>query len=88
MKIFVAGAGGALGTHLVRRLVADGHEVIGFTRSSAHAAVITNLGASRATKVMHRIRPVFVLPWRPRVRMLLLMRLPQFQNEVLGALLI
>ena len=31
MRVFVAGAGGAQGTHLVRYLGADGHEVIGFT---------------------------------------------------------
>ena len=40
MRIFVAGAGGALGTQVVRHLVADRHEVIGFTRSAAHAEVV------------------------------------------------
>jgi len=46
MRVFVAGAGGALGTHLVRHLVADGHEVIGFTLSAAHAELVQQLGAS------------------------------------------
>jgi 2-alkyl-3-oxoalkanoate reductase len=48
MRVFVAGAGGALGTHLVRHLVADGNEVIGFTRSVAHAELVQQLGASRS----------------------------------------
>ena len=48
MRVFVAGAGGALGTHVVRLLVADGHEVTGFTRTSAHAKSVGELGASRA----------------------------------------
>lgn len=48
MRVFVAGGGGALGTHVVRHLVVDGHEVIGFTRSPAHAEVVTELGAARS----------------------------------------
>jgi nucleoside-diphosphate-sugar epimerase len=48
MRVFVAGAGGALGSQLVRHLVADRHEVIGFTRSAAHAQVVQQLGASRS----------------------------------------
>ena len=48
MRIFVAGAGGALGTQLVRHLVADRHEVIGFTRSASHAQVVQQLGVSRS----------------------------------------
>ena len=48
MTVFVAGAGGALGTQVVRALVADRHEVIGFTRSTAHAELVQHLGASRS----------------------------------------
>ena len=48
MRIFVAGAGGALGTRVVRHLVADRHEVIGFTRSAAHAEIVQQLGVSRS----------------------------------------
>ena len=47
MRVFVEGAGGAFGTHVVCRLVADGHEVIGFTRSSVRAELVRKLGASR-----------------------------------------
>ncbi|WP_442935080.1 NAD-dependent epimerase/dehydratase family protein [Micromonospora sp. CPCC 206061] len=32
MKIFIAGAAGAIGSHLVPHLVAGGHEVVGTTR--------------------------------------------------------
>ena len=35
MKVFVAGATGAIGRQLVPRLVAAGHEVHGMTRSAA-----------------------------------------------------
>ena len=48
MRVLVAGAGGALGTHVIRHLVADRHEVIGFNRSTAHAEVVQQLGASRS----------------------------------------
>ena len=37
MKIFIAGASGAIGRPLVRRLVAAGHEVVGVTRSRPEA---------------------------------------------------
>ncbi len=45
MKIFLAGATGAIGRPLVTRLVAAGHEVIGMTRTSEKAHVLTKLGA-------------------------------------------
>src|SRR5215831_12310669 len=48
MRVFVAGAGGALGTQVVRQLVADRHEVIGFTRTAAHGEVVQQLGAFRS----------------------------------------
>lgn len=47
MKVFVAGAAGALGAQVVRRLAADGHEVFGFTRTSAHAETVNEAGAAR-----------------------------------------
>lgn len=43
MKVFVAGASGAIGQPLLRRLVAAGHTVVGMTRSNANR--ITALGA-------------------------------------------
>ena len=45
MKVFVAGATGALGTQLVPQLVAAGHDVIGMTRSSAKTDMLRALGA-------------------------------------------
>ncbi len=46
MKVFVAGATGALGTQLVPRLVAAGHEVVAMTRSPGKEAQIRALGAT------------------------------------------
>jgi nucleoside-diphosphate-sugar epimerase len=45
MKVFVAGAGGAIGRQLVPRLVADGHDVVGMIRSQAKRNLISDLGA-------------------------------------------
>ncbi len=46
MKVFVAGASGAMGRPLVRQLVAAGHEVTGMTRREERAATIREAGAS------------------------------------------
>ena len=46
MKVFVAGATGALGKQLVPQLVARGHEVVGMTRSAVEARrCLRSLGA-------------------------------------------
>jgi len=45
MKIFVAGATGALGRVLVPQLVARNHEVVGMTRSSSKQDLVRSLGA-------------------------------------------
>ncbi len=45
MRIFVAGATGAIGRQLVPRLVAAGHEVHGMTRSESKQAMLSELGA-------------------------------------------
>lgn len=45
MKIFLAGATGAIGRPLIRELNEHGHEVIGTTRSEAKAADLRVLGA-------------------------------------------
>ena len=45
MRVFVAGATGAIGKQLVPRLVAAGHEVHGMTRSDAKQALLSELGA-------------------------------------------
>ena len=48
MRVFVAGASGAIGRPLVPRLIAAGHEVTGTTRSEGSAEAIRAAGASAA----------------------------------------
>jgi nucleoside-diphosphate-sugar epimerase len=45
MRIFVAGATGAVGRELIHVLISSGHQVAGSTRSPAKAETITRLGA-------------------------------------------
>lgn len=45
MRIFVAGATGAIGSRLVPMLAQNGHEVVGSTRSAAKADEVRKLGA-------------------------------------------
>ena len=45
MKIFIAGASGAIGRELVPQLVARGHQVVGTTRSAAKTGALRALGA-------------------------------------------
>jgi nucleoside-diphosphate-sugar epimerase len=45
MRVFVAGATGAIGTRLVPQLVERGHEVVGTTRSEEKAKRLAELGA-------------------------------------------
>jgi nucleoside-diphosphate-sugar epimerase len=44
MKVFVAGATGALGTQLVPMLVANGHDVVGMSRTNAQRDHLRSLG--------------------------------------------
>jgi nucleoside-diphosphate-sugar epimerase len=46
MKVFVAGASGAIGTQLVPRLVGKGHDVVGMTRSESKQDAVRALGAT------------------------------------------
>jgi nucleoside-diphosphate-sugar epimerase len=48
VRVFVAGAGGAIGRPLIPRLVAAGHEVTGMTRSEASAEGVRSSGANAA----------------------------------------
>jgi nucleoside-diphosphate-sugar epimerase len=48
MKVFVAGATGALGRHLLPQLVASGHEVVGLTRTASKQDLVRSLGARPA----------------------------------------
>ena len=45
MRVFVAGATGAIGRQLVPRLVQAGHEVHGMTRSESKRALLSDMGA-------------------------------------------
>ena len=45
MRVFVAGASGALGSRLVPQLIDAGHEVVGTHNSPASAEVLRSLGA-------------------------------------------
>ena len=45
MRVFVAGAGGAIGRPLVPKLIAAGHEVTGLTRSESKAEAVRAAGA-------------------------------------------
>jgi 2-alkyl-3-oxoalkanoate reductase len=49
MRVFVAGASGAIGTRLVRQLIERGHEVIGTSRSPANVERVRALGAEPIT---------------------------------------
>jgi nucleoside-diphosphate-sugar epimerase len=45
MKVFVAGATGAIGKQLIPQLVSAGHDVVGMTRSEDKADLVRQLGA-------------------------------------------
>jgi nucleoside-diphosphate-sugar epimerase len=45
LTVFVAGASGVIGVPLVRLLVADGHRVVGMTRSPEKVSMLHELGA-------------------------------------------
>jgi 2-alkyl-3-oxoalkanoate reductase len=48
VRVFLAGATGAIGAPLLRRLLADGHQVTGTSRSPARAAALEAAGAEAA----------------------------------------
>jgi nucleoside-diphosphate-sugar epimerase len=55
MRVFVAGATGAIGKQLVPRLVAAGHEVMGMTRSESKQAMLSELGATCPSRTRHKL---------------------------------
>jgi uncharacterized protein YbjT (DUF2867 family) len=54
VRVFLAGASGAIGRQLVPLLIADGHEVAGTTRSEAKVEMLRELGA----------KPVVSIAWQ------------------------
>jgi uncharacterized protein YbjT (DUF2867 family) len=69
MRVFVAGATGAIGQQLVPRLVAAGHEVTGMTRSESKQALLSGLGAVPVVARMRLIPTRSPTPWDGRSRM-------------------
>jgi nucleoside-diphosphate-sugar epimerase len=71
MRVFVAGATGAIGRQLVPRLVAAGHEVHGMTRYESKRAMLEELGAvpvvadaldpDQVAEAMGRARPEVIV---------------------------
>jgi 2-alkyl-3-oxoalkanoate reductase len=71
MRVFMAGATGAMGRPVVKELVARGHEVVGFTRHEKGAADLRSLGAeavvgnaldaSRVLEAVTKARPTHVV---------------------------
>ena len=57
MRVFVAGATGAIGRQLVPRLVAAGHEVHGMTRSASKRALLERAGCRAAGRGRARSPP-------------------------------
>jgi NAD(P)-dependent dehydrogenase (short-subunit alcohol dehydrogenase family) len=74
MKIFVAGASGAIGQPLVARLIGQGHQVTGMARSESGARKLLDQGAcaelmdaldpSAVEQALRRAQPEAV--WLPR----------------------
>jgi nucleoside-diphosphate-sugar epimerase len=71
MKVFIAGATGAIGHPLVRSLLASGYEVFGMTRSKENASALAHQGAEpvlvdvfdadSVRSSMYRIKPAVVI---------------------------
>ena len=69
MRVFVAGASGAIGRPLVRQLLAAGHEVTGMTRREERAEEIRVAGAAAVVCDAfdaEALRAAVVAPRRPR----------------------
>lgn len=90
MRIFLAGATGAIGRPLLRLLIADGHEVTGTTRSSEKAKALRKAGAKAAVVDVYDALTLEQAVWeaRPEVVIHQLTDLPQEADPAkLGAAL-
>jgi nucleoside-diphosphate-sugar epimerase len=63
MRVFVAGATGAIGKQLVPRLVEAGHEVHGMTRSESKQAMLHELGAVPVV-IVHQLTAIGAVDMR------------------------
>lgn len=83
MKIFLAGASGAIGRRLVPLLLADGHEVIGMTRSADAARDLKAAGVTPAVADVYDADALTraVVATRPDIVMHQLTDLPRVLDE-------
>src|SRR6476660_8181000 len=96
MRVFVAGATGAIGRQLVPRLVAAGHEVHGMTRSASKQAMLYELGAvpvvadaldhKQVAQAVGRARPDVIVPQLTAIPEALDMRHPDRAFELTNRL--
>ena len=90
MRVFVAGATGAIGRQLVPRLVAAGHVVHGMTRGGSKQAMLDELGAvpvvadaldpDQVAEAVGRARPDVIGQLATRARRHVKQRRPRFQT--------
>lgn len=87
MRVFVAGATGAIGRPLVARLLADGHEVVGTTRDPARAGALRAQGAEPVVLDAYDAEAVHaaVRAARPEVVVHQLTSLPVDPRQMAGA---
>ena len=87
MRIFVAGASGAIGVPLVRLLVAAGHTVAGMTRSEAKVPMLRELGAEPVVCNVYDAAALerTVVAFRPDAVIHELTDLPDDERELRGS---
>jgi uncharacterized protein YbjT (DUF2867 family) len=68
MRIFLAGAAGAVGSRLIPLLVSEGHSVLGLTRTRGKAEAIRRAGAD-VVVLMRSMTPPSGRPWSAQSRM-------------------
>jgi len=86
VRIFLAGASGVIGRRIVPRLVADGHEVAGMTRSELNVDLLRALGAEPVVCDVYDAAAVkaAVLDFGPELVMHQLTDLPDDARDVHG----